>query len=130
MEMATGGITEYAGDYDYYLEKKKVLTENADTAQPTISESNANKINASNKDEWLKKKESESGERKRLAYISRVENEIAEIEKKVEECERLLAEGDAASDAAAAAVVYDEKTKNEERLIELYSIWDNIHQNG
>jgi ATP-binding cassette subfamily F protein 3 len=123
MELGADGITEYAGDYDYYIEKKKILSEDQFSVKPDVTASSLN-----NKIEWLKKKESESEERKRLSYISKVEKEIAEREAKISECETLLSDENTASDASAAAELYEEKTRNEERLLVLYAEWERIHK--
>jgi len=109
LEMSATGVTEYLGNYDYYVEKKSML--------PTQA---VGKSEAPVKNDWQAKKEAESAVRKQKARKKRLEQSIQETEEKIAACEAQLALDEIGRDAEAAAAVFAEKTVLEETLLELY----------
>jgi ATP-binding cassette subfamily F protein 3 len=108
LEMSAAGLTEYLGNYDYYLEKKL-------EAVPARAI-----VKAEVKNGWKSKKEAESAARKQEARKKRLEQSIQEMEEKIAACEAKLALDEIARDASAAAAIFAEKTAFEETLMELY----------
>ncbi|MDR1664361.1 MAG: ABC-F family ATP-binding cassette domain-containing protein [Clostridiales bacterium] len=124
LELTPEGLTAYLGNYDYYIEKKKELKNplpqavaGGDTAVQKLSD----------KDEYLRKKETESEARKQKTRLARLEAEIASAETRTAEIDGLLSRDEYACDARAAAELYAEKTALEEKLLGLYAEWEGCH---
>lgn len=83
------GATEYAGNYDYYLEKTKAAA--VEKAQSAVPKENAYKL----------RKEREAAIRKDRAALKRLEARIAETEEKIAETEAELCKPEVASDYQA-----------------------------
>jgi len=121
LELGREGITEYLGNYDYYLEKKQAMQlEVVNTAQ-TIS------APATTKQDWIKKKENESQARRQKARVSKLEMEIAETEEHIARCDNKLNEEAIARDAQAAAALYAEKIEWDNKLSALYDEWAELN---
>ncbi|MCL1987357.1 MAG: ATP-binding cassette domain-containing protein [Firmicutes bacterium] len=109
LEMSQTGITEYLGNYDYYLDKKKQIAE-----QPNLA------ISAKTDNDWQQKKRAESATRKEESRKKRLEQAIKEVEQKIADCETQLLQEEIATNAATAEKIFNEKTLLEEQLLELY----------
>lgn len=109
-ELAATGLTEYLGNYDYYVEKKAQMQAPVKVAQAVTK----------NKNDWQSKKEAEANLRKHEAKKKRLEKAIQEAEEKIANCDALLSQEDIARDAQAAADIFEEKTTIEELLLQLY----------
>ena len=114
LEMSAKGITEYLGNYDYFLEKKASL------AKGTAQVSAADFSQSDYKNDWKAKKEAESTARKQETRKKRLEQSIQETEEKIAACEAQLALDEIARDAEAAAGIFEEKIALEEILMQLY----------
>lgn len=110
LELTENGITEFVGDYDYYLEKK--------SAAATIEE-----IPEAATNDYLRKKELESQARRKKSRIERLEAEISKTEAEIAACEKKLATDEVSRNAEAAQTVFAEKTALEETLAALYDEW-------
>lgn len=124
LELTPTGVIQYAGNYDYYAQKKADrLRDEAEQAknapQATIAANTSE-----TKMDWLKHKEQQASERK-------LANRIAKVEKDIEETEAAIAKADddmaaASTDYTKAQKIFEEKTKLEERLEELFQEWENL----
>jgi ATP-binding cassette subfamily F protein 3 len=109
---------EYAGNYDYYLEKRA-----PDSEEPQETP-------RSEKDSYLQKKEQESLARRRKSRIERLEAEISEIENSIRECDTKLEDDEINRNAEAAQAVFEEKTALEETLTAKYDEWETLMAGG
>lgn len=127
LELTPAGVVQYAGNYDYYLEKKAEQARNeAEKAKEMNSSSTPSlPINTSEtKADWLKQKEQQAAERKMAAKISRLEQEIEETESAIAKAdEDMIA---ASTDYTKAQEIFEEKTKLEEKLELLYAQWEEL----
>lgn len=82
IEFGKNGITEYAGNYDYYSEKKKLLSQTEQTVKVEKAEKKPN--------EYLLKKERRSAYRKAKTRFEKCEQEIERIELEISEIEQKL----------------------------------------
>jgi ATP-binding cassette subfamily F protein 3 len=112
LELHATGITEYLGNYDYYIQKKADLS--TDKASSVLSKS------GSQKNEWQQKKEEEAAARKLEARKKRLEEAISKIELMIESYESQLALDEIGRDPVAAAEIFTKKTDREEELLKLY----------
>jgi len=134
LDLTPTGIVAYAGNYDYYVEKKATLTlEGFITPLPNElqKESSLDSTNATDatntKEEWLRKKELDANERKKKSRISKLETEIVQLESRISECEANLADDEIGRDAKRAQVIFEEKTTLEEKLLLLYDEWGGLN---
>ncbi|MCL2015718.1 MAG: ABC-F family ATP-binding cassette domain-containing protein [Defluviitaleaceae bacterium] len=117
LEMSRTGITEYLGNYDYYIDKKKQLAEQQTTKQPE---------KPANDNDWQAKKRTESATRKAETRKKRLEQTIAETEEKIAAHETQLLQPEIATNATAAAEIFQEKTLLEEKLLDLYEEYEEL----
>ena len=111
MEMQATGVTTFHGNYDYYWEKKKSSQAAEETPVPA-------------RDDWRKKKEMESAERRRKSRIEKLEAEIAFLEAEVIRLDEKLSRDEVSRNAEAAHQVFEEKTVCEDKLAILYEEWE------
>ncbi len=125
LELTPYGVNEYLGDYQYYLEKKQQqqiqLRENEAKQQQividTISEGKA---------DWLKQKQQQAEQRKAEAKINKVEKEIEQTEKEIEQLDKMLFQEEISSDFSKAQELFEQKTKLEKHLEQLYKKWEEM----
>jgi ATP-binding cassette subfamily F protein 3 len=114
LELQADGVTEYLGNYDYYLDKKKAKQAEQNTAASTPAQVN----------DYQRKKETEAQIRREKTRILRLEENIAATEEEIKTLDEKLLLEENARDANLAATLYNEKTQLEEKLLKLYEEWD------
>ncbi|CEO16108.1 ribosomal protection-like ABC-F family protein [Paraclostridium sordellii] len=114
------GITEYLGNYDYYIEKKKQALE-----MNTV-EAVEEKTKTQLKDEKRKEREQREIEKKARVRRQNIEKEIEEIEAKIEELDLLMCQEDVYSNPEKSKEVSQNKSNLEENLNNLYEEWEQL----
>ena len=114
------GITEYLGNYDYYIEKKKQIQ---DLNQ---IEENEEKTKTQLKDEKRKEREQRELEKKNRIKRQNIEKDIEETELKIEELDILLCQEEVYSNPEKSKQVSQEKIYLEDKLANLYDEWENL----
>lgn len=114
------GITEYLGNYDYYIEKKKQIQ---DLNQ---IEENEEKTKTQLKDEKRKEREQRELEKKNRIKRQNIEKDIEETELKIEELDILLCQEEVYSNPEKSKQVSQEKISLEDKLTNLYDEWENL----
>ena len=114
------GITEYLGNYDYYIEKKKQVQ---DLSQ---LEEKEEKTKTQIKDERRKEREQRELEKKNRVKRQNIEKEIEETELKIEELDILLCQEEVYSNPERSKEVSQEKILLEDKLSNLYDEWENL----
>ena len=115
------GITEYLGNYDYYMAKKKESEEiNA------VVEEESEKTKTQLKEEKRREREERERQKKNRNKIVNTEKEIEQIETKISELDELLCLEEVYSNPERSKEVSQEKSNLEDRLAELYELWEEL----
>ena len=114
------GITEYLGNYDYYIEKKKQVQE-MNTVE-VIEEKTKTQL----KEEKRKEREQREAEKKNRVKRQNIEKEIEETEAKIEEMDVLLCQEEVYSNPEKSRDVSQQKASLEEKLSALYEEWESL----
>ncbi|CEN85550.1 ABC-F family ATP-binding cassette domain-containing protein [Paraclostridium sordellii] len=114
------GITEYLGNYNYYMEKKKQALE-----MNTV-EAVEEKTKTQLKDEKRKEREQREIEKRARVRRQNIEKEIEEIEAKIEELDLLMCQEDVYSNPEKSKEVSQNKSNLEESLNNLYEEWEQL----
>lgn len=114
------GITEYLGNYDYYIEKKKQIQE-MNTIE-VIEEKTKTQL----KEEKRKEREQREAEKKNRVKRQNIEKEIEETEAKIEEMDVLLCQEEVYSNPEKSKDVSQQKASLEEKLSTLYEEWESL----
>ena len=114
------GITEYLGNYDYYIEKKKQVQE-MNTVE-VVEEKTKTQL----KEEKRKEREQREAEKKNRVKRQNIEKEIEETEAKIEEMDVLLCQEEVYSNPEKSRDVSLQKASLEEKLSALYEEWESL----
>ena len=137
LELVNQTFVNYIGNYDYYLEKKDELTR-AYTSSPGHSVGNAgntagspaNTASASSSGtsalSWQEQKEQQAKDRKRKNDLKRTEEEISRLEERNAAIDHELTLEEVYSNSVKCQELSTERTANEERLEELYEMWETL----
>ncbi len=114
------GITEYLGNYDYYIDKKKQTTEM--NAIELVEEKTKTQL----KDEKRKEREQREIEKKARVKRQSIEKEIETTEEKIEELNMLMCQEEVYSNPEKSKEVGQEKSELEDKLNSLYEEWEQL----
>ncbi|MBQ3420236.1 MAG: ABC-F family ATP-binding cassette domain-containing protein, partial [Romboutsia sp.] len=114
------GITEYLGNYDYYMFKKRQVQEMS-LIQDEFKEE---KTKTQLKEEKRKEKEQREAEKKNRVKRQNIEKEIESTESKIEELDMLLCQEEVYSNPQRAKEVSQEKSNLDAKLESLYEEWE------
>lgn len=113
------GITEYPGNYSYYLEKKGRPTRFLE--QPQVPQG---MTRTALKEEKRKQREQEQREKQQKEALQAIENEIASLEERLTKLHELLCTEEVYSNPLRSQEVHEEIQSIEGRLEELYAEWE------
>ena len=114
------GVTEYLGNYDYYIEKKRQLSE------MNKEENTETKTKTQLKEEKRKEKEQREIERRSKNKIKKLEDDIEQTEKKIAGLDMMLCQEEIYSNPEKSKEVNLEKSELEDKLSSLYEKWEQI----
>ena len=128
IELSKDGVTQYLGNYSYYLEKKneKARLAQLDTENLKTTEINTVNTISDSKADWLLQKEEQAKARKKANEIKKVEDDIESVENRVSELNDLLFSTEINSDSEKLKKLYEEKTSLDKILEQLYEKWEEI----
>lgn len=112
------GITEYLGNYDYYIDKKRQIQE------MSIIEEKEEKTRTQIKDEKRKEREQREIEKKNRIKRQNIEKEIEKLEIEIEKLDILLCQEEVYSNPDKAKEVSQKKINLENNLASLYDEWE------
>lgn len=125
-ELSTEGLTEYLGDYDYYLEKKEEMDELAKLESQ--DNKSINKVVVQEKTSYEQEKEVKKQERQRKRRIEEIELEISTLEETMEANEKLLCDPEVYQNHEEVQRINEENEKCSTRLEALMEEWETLHE--
>lgn len=120
LELKAHKITNFMGNYDYYLEKYDILgakEEPSDGGNTSSGEGRAG---------WKASREEQAAIRKRQNELKNVEASIEELENEVNEINELISRPEVASDANRLIALHSRQVECENLLSDLYQKWENL----
>lgn len=130
LELNGRTLTEYHGNYEYYLEKK---TERVSVPAPTaasLSVPSAEKADSENKQDWKNRKEQQAAKRKKENDLKKCEEAIEALEKRNTEIDLKMSEPEICTNVAKLQELSTEKEKNEAELEALYEKWELLSEDN
>lgn len=118
--LGENGITEYLGNYDYYINKKRESEEMSAIVE--VEEKTKTQL----KEEKRREKEQREKEKKNKYKIKNIEQEIEDLETKIEELDNLLCQEEVYSNPDKSKEVSQEKNTFEDKLSSLYEAWEEL----
>jgi len=142
LELEAGGLTEYLGKYDYYVEKKAMLgsgkaylegmrTRQNPQPQESAAEALADRaaegqLTAAEQRQLNKMREAE--ERRRQRKLAELEEKIAQLEEEISDLEGQMADPENAMDYQLLARLGEEVHHKKEELDEVYLEWAELEE--
>ncbi len=123
LELTNQTFINYIGNYDYYLEKKEILTAvytNTTSAANVHSETEESET----KSDWRAQKEAQAKERKRLNDLKKVEERISVLEERDGQIDIELSNPDIFTNSVECQKLSREKADIMEELEKLYNEWE------
>lgn len=130
LDLVNHTFVNYIGNYDYYLEKKGILTAAYSSAAPTASVSSAVSNTPSETSEtkldWKAQKEAQAKERKRQNDLKKTEERITVLEERDAEIDELMTQEDVYSNSVKCQELAKEKAGIAAELETLYEKWEEL----
>ncbi|GAJ41429.1 ABC-F family ATP-binding cassette domain-containing protein [Saccharococcus caldoxylosilyticus] len=128
-ELSSDGITEYLGDYDYYIAKKEEMLELERLAAAEQRQTNANLPDgeSTKKLNYEQEKEAKKLERQRKRRIEEIEAEISELEQQIAHVEEQLCDPDIYQDHEKVQQLTKENEEMKQKLDLLLVEWEELH---
>lgn len=124
LDLVNHTFVNYIGNYDYYLEKKEILTAAYSvTASPAASSPTGT---SETKLDWKAQKEAQAKERKRQNDLKKTEDRIAVLEDRDGEIDELMTHEDIYSNSVKCQELAKEKDSIAEELELLYEKWEEL----
>ncbi len=117
-------LVNYIGNYDYYLEKKELMT-SLYAASPSAKEDSSEETSGI-KLEWKAQKEEQARLRKRQNELKKTEDEIHRLETRDGEIDEMLGKEEIFTDVPKLIELNKEKEAIAGRLEELYELWEKL----
>jgi ATP-binding cassette, subfamily F, member 3 len=124
LELSSEGLTEYLGDYDYYVEKKAEQEElERIKSESTHSMTTKAEQDNDNKESYEDIKRAKQEERKKQRRIEELEKAIEELEDSIQSMETALFDPDVYSDHEKAKDLNDQIATKKDELETLMEEW-------
>jgi ATP-binding cassette subfamily F protein 3 len=124
LDLTNQTVVNYIGNYDYYLEKKDLMT-SLYAASP-ITTSDAKEETSETKLDWKTQKEEQARLRKRQNELKKTENEIHKLETRDGEIDELLVKEEIFTDVPKLMELNQEKDAIQKQLEALYQQWEEL----
>ena len=131
LELVNRTFVNYIGNYDYYMDKKEELTRVCSSApaagaaassSPASSDTGAK--DPGSRLSWQEQKEQQARERKRKNDLKKTEEEISRLEERNAQIDHEMTLEEVYSNSVRCQELASEHAENEEKLAELYELWE------
>lgn len=129
-------LTNYLGNYEYYLEKKEEQpaandsshqnssSTHAPSSQGSTASSSPAPASADSKQDWIARKEQQAAQRKKENELKKCEERIEQLETRNKEIDTLMASPEICTNVAKLQELNKEKSANDAELADLYEKWE------
>lgn len=124
IELTNQNIVNYIGNYDYYLEKRDILT--TKTFPATTGSSSADTAVKDSKISWQQSREEQNRLKKRKNEIKRTEERISVVEERLSAIDAEYSDPSIGSNTARLIELHNESAGLQKELDELYEHWDSL----
>jgi ATP-binding cassette subfamily F protein 3 len=124
LDLTNQTVVNYIGNYDYFLEKKDLMT-SLYAASP-ITTSDAKEETSETKLDWKTQKEEQARLRKRQNELKKTEDEIHKLETRDGEIDELLVKEEIFTDVPKLMELNQEKDAIQKQLEALYQQWEEL----
>lgn len=124
LDLTNRTLVNYIGNYDYYLEKKEVMTNLY--ASPSSAGDDRPEDVSEIKLDWKAQKEEQARIRKRQNDLKKTEDEIHKLETRDGEIDELLGKEEIFTDVPKLMELNKEKEAITQKLEELYELWEEL----
>ena len=128
LDLADETLTNYIGNYDYYLEKKETMTNFTSAPSSTTVSVVEESMQSESKLDWKQQKEQQALLRKRQNDLKKVESRIEELETRDKEIDELLAKEEVFTNVAEVTKLSKEKDAIQTELEGLYEEWETLSE--
>ena len=127
LELTGETFINYIGNYDYYLEKRELMnslyvTDPAADITDAVSTSSL----SDGKLDWKAQKEEQARLRKKQNELKKTEDEIASLEERDSQLDEQLTDPEISSNVGKLMDIHREKESIQERLDQLYELWETL----
>ena len=130
LDLSHQSLTNYLGNYDYYLEKRPESSPSSfsDAFPPSSSAApkKAAASSSSRKQEWKNRKEEQAAIRKRENALKKMEDEIHTMEEYLSTLDREMAKPENCTNSVKLQELQEEKDTLERKLLELMELWEEL----
>ena len=128
LSLENGKLTEYLGNYDYYLEKHADNSESAPFLN-TVKESSVQSENdTASKSDWIEQKKAQSEKRKLENKIKQVEEKIEKLENRLSAIDDEMVKPETSSNSAKLNKLCQEQSEINDELSKLYEEWETLNE--
>lgn len=134
LELNNKKIINYIGNYDYYIEKREILSEaagiNASISGAEVPNTYDTSSKAEAKISWQQSKEEQARLRKLKNELKKTEENIARIEERIIAIDEESSLPEVCRDTAKLMELHNEKTSLSDELDTLYEKWEDLSENS
>ena len=127
LDLENQGLTNYIGNYDYYLEKKETMVNFTAAPSETVSAAETT-VDTDSKLDWKQQKEQQAQLRKKQNELKKVESRIEELENRDKEIDAELEKKEVFTNVAEVTKLSKEKDAIQTELEELYEKWEELSE--
>ena len=129
LDLNNKALTNYLGNYEYYLEKKyELAAHDSGSGQVNAAIQAASYAPSDTKQDWKAQKEQQAAQRKKENALKKCEEAIEELEQRNTQIDLLMASPEVCTDVARLQELTKEKETNETTLNELYEKWEQLSE--
>ena len=134
LDLCNKQFYSFAGNYDYYLEKKDVVEQPSAAVQPngqtTTAGANTDAAESASdsKLSWQQQKEEQALKRKKENQLRKCEDEIAALEDEIAQLNEQMADSSIATDVAKLQELSKKQTALQETLEQRYEEWEELSE--